>query len=78
MPVALAQNFSHCGPITNNETWGDQDAHIITCDVEVRNSKLTISPNVQILFDEGADLIIRSGAELRVMAKTTADSICTE
>ncbi len=64
---AAAQSFRHCGEINRNETWTAQDAHIVECDVQVRNSTLTIAPNVQVLMGQGTSLIIEPGAKLEIL-----------
>lgn len=64
---ALAQSNRHCGEVNRNQTWTAQDAHIVECDVHVRNSTLTIAPNVQVLMNEGASLIVEAGAKLEIL-----------
>jgi len=72
VPRAAAA-LDHCGDITRNETWSPFDnPHIITCDVTVRNSTLTLQPGTFVQIAEGADLILATGAKLD--ARGTADT----
>lgn len=61
--VARAET-EHCGEVSSNQTWRANDAHIVTCDVVVRNSTLTLEPGVQINMNAGTNLIIEPGAGL--------------
>lgn len=64
--------LDHCGAVTRNETWSPFDnPHIITCDVVVRNSTLTLEPGINLQLAEGASLIFSTGAKLDA-AGTTA------
>ena len=66
-PPAAAQSFRHCGQISRNETWTSLDAHIVECEVRVRNSTLTIAANVQVLMNEGVSIVIEPGAKLEIL-----------
>ena len=68
-----ASALDHCGAVTRNETWSPFDnPHVLTCDVEVRNSTLTLDPGVNIQLADGVSLIFSTGSKLE--AAGTPDS----
>lgn len=63
-----AAAVDHCGPVTNNQTWSPADnPHVLTCDVTVGNSKLTLAPGANVQLSEGASLILGPGSSLEAV-----------
>lgn len=61
-----AAAIDHCGEVSSNETWSAADnPHILTCDVRVRNSTLTLEPGAIVQLAEGASLVIGQGSSLQ-------------
>jgi hypothetical protein len=60
-----AQGRQHCGQVTQNETWAAADSpHVVTCDVTVRRSVVTVEAGAQVLMREGTDLLIQADSGL--------------
>lgn len=66
-----AHAIDHCGSITRNEVWSPFDnPHIVTCDVVVRNSTLTLEPGTNVQLAEGVSLIFAAGSKLEAAGTT--------
>jgi len=63
-PASAQGGGRHCGEVNNNQTWQPTETHIVTCDVVVKSSTLTIAPGVLVLMNEGTSLIVEPGAAL--------------
>lgn len=58
--------LDHCGQVTTNQAWSaaDNPHDICSAGLSIRNSTLSIQPGAQVRFNEGANLVIESGAAL--------------
>ncbi|MEO8083726.1 MAG: hypothetical protein ABI780_07895 [Ardenticatenales bacterium] len=58
--------LDHCGQVTTNQAWSaaDNPHDICSTGVSIRNSTLSIQPGAQVRFNDGADLVVQSGAAL--------------
>jgi len=53
--------LEHCGSIDEDETWGAESIHLVTCNVEVERGTLTLEAGVEVHFVRGAAMLVGSG-----------------